>query len=154
MANLVQVANRRPPIRHKTYNHFVPELTFLHLVGTTAIARSWEAVRRKDMNILVINVYETDGASVVEFVGEGEEKITVCLDGLKSASRNELLQQAVTSLLHGVQSAEVELGVAVTPPPPDDETEQLEIGLENTFPASDPVAVTNPGPPASADPKS
>ncbi|KAB2684474.1 hypothetical protein [Brucella pseudogrignonensis] len=106
------------------------------------------------MNILVINVYETDGASVVEFVGEGEEKITVCLDGLKSASRNELLQQAVTSLLHGVQSAEVELGVAVTPPPPDDETEQLEIGLENTFPASDPVAVTNPGPPASADPKS
>ncbi len=49
------------------------------------------------MNILVINVYETDGASVVEFVGEGEEKITVCLDGLKSASRNELLQQAVTS---------------------------------------------------------
>lgn len=75
------------------------------------------------MNILTINVYETGNISFVEFVGDGEDKITVCLQGVNEASRNDLLREAVADLLHAVQSAEVELGIAINPPPPDDETE-------------------------------
>ncbi|GAA5658434.1 hypothetical protein Brsp06_04818 [Brucella sp. NBRC 13694] len=56
-------------------------------------------------------------------------------------------------MLHAIHSGEVVLGEAVEHVNRDDEeTEVLDKGLKDTFPASDPVSVTTTSIPASADP--
>lgn len=107
-----------------------------------------------DMNILTINVRSDETPVVVEFVGEAEEKIAVQLTSSSSSERNEQLEQAANCLSQAIKTVEIELGRATTPPQRDDENQRLEKGLKDSFPASDPVAVTTPSTPASADPKS
>ncbi|MBJ6133795.1 hypothetical protein JAU75_13195 [Ochrobactrum sp. Q0168] len=106
------------------------------------------------MNILTINVRSDETPVVVEFVGEAEEKITVQLTPCGSSERNEQLEQAASSLNQAIKMVEIELGRAPTPAQGDTEDQRLEKGLKDSFPASDPVAVTTPSTPASADPKS
>lgn len=106
------------------------------------------------MNILTINVRSDEAPFVVEFVGEAEEKITVQLTPRGSSERNEQLEQAASSLYQAIKMVEIELGQLPTPPQRGAEDRRLEKGLKDSFPASDPVAVTTPSTPASADPKS
>lgn len=106
------------------------------------------------MNILTINVRSDEAPVVVEFVGEADEKITVQLTPSGSSERNKQLEQAASSLYQAIKMVEIELGQAPTPPQRDAEDQRLEKGLKDSFPASDPVAVTTPSTPASADPKS
>lgn len=106
------------------------------------------------MNILTINVRSEQTPCLVEFIGEADEKITIKLAGNAEETRNVLLERALAYMIHAVQCGEVELGKIVEENKQDDATEALDKGLEDTFPASDPVSVTTSSIPASADPKS
>ncbi len=91
---------------------------------------------------------------MVEFVTEGEEKITVKVENETDAelARDEVLRRAAMKLGEALGVACTECGIEpgsfVTRPSArraGDRAElerQLDEGLEDTFPASDPVSVT------------
>ncbi|AGS23160.1 hypothetical protein [Rhizobium etli] len=87
-----------------------------------------------------ITVYQTEDGFVVEFGGEGEDSIAVTL-----RSAPELM------LENAVARAKVLLAAAIEPTHGDSARskdpalleEELEEGLEDSFPASDPVSVTS-----------
>ncbi|MBC2886813.1 hypothetical protein H7Q97_15610 [Ochrobactrum sp. CM-21-5] len=103
---------------------------------------------------------------LVEFITEGEERITVKVenDTDEELDRDEVVRRAALKLGDALGVACVECGLApetlLTRPSArrsKDRAElerQLDEGLEDTFPASDPVSVTSSAIPASADPKS
>lgn len=102
----------------------------------------------------------------VEFIAPGDERVTVKVENDTDAelSRDEVIRRAASKLgeAFGVACAEcgIEPASLLTRPSArraGDKAElerQLEEGLEDTFPASDPVSVTSSAIPASADPKS
>jgi hypothetical protein len=92
---------------------------------------------------------------MVEFVTEGEEKITVKVENETEAelARDEVIRRAAIKLGEALGVACMECGIQpknlLTRPSArraGDRAElerQLEEGLEDTFPASDPVSVTS-----------
>ena|SRR5690606_32150414 len=103
---------------------------------------------------------------LVEFVTEGEERVTVKVENDidDELTRDEVIRRAANRLGHAFSIACVECGVTpdivmtlLSARASGDKGElerQLDEGLEDTFPASDPVSVTSSAIPASADPKS
>ncbi len=103
---------------------------------------------------------------MVEFITEGEERITVKVenDMDEELRRDEVIRRAAAKLSDALDVACTECGIEpeslLTRPSArrsGDRAElerQLDEGLEDTFPASDPVSVTSSAIPASADPKS
>ncbi|OYR19277.1 hypothetical protein [Brucella thiophenivorans] len=103
---------------------------------------------------------------MVEFVTEGEERISVKVENETDAelNRDEAIRLAAIKLGEAFNVACVECGIEpqdlLTRPSArrsGDRAElerQLDEGLEDSFPASDPVSVTSSAIPASADPKS
>lgn len=102
----------------------------------------------------------------VEFVTESEERVTVKVenDTQTELKRDEVVKKAALKLGEALsvacQECDLEPESVLTRPSArraGDKTElerQLDTGLEDSFPASDPVAVTHSTIPASADPKS
>lgn len=103
----------------------------------------------------------------VEFVTGGEERVTVKVENDTEGElpRDAVIRRAAAKLgdALGVACAECGIepeGLLLTRPSArtaGDRAElerQLDEGLEDTFPASDPVSVTSSAIPASADPKS
>ncbi|MBY5541569.1 hypothetical protein HFO60_16270 [Rhizobium leguminosarum] len=88
-----------------------------------------------------ITVYQTEDGFVVEFGGEGEDSIAVTLrstPGLASenaVSRAKALLAAAIGPAHSDGARSKDLALL---------EEELEEGLEDSFPASDPVSVTSP----------
>lgn len=120
------------------------------------------------MEIVQIRISSVGGFKLymVEFVTEGEERITVRIenDTDKELRRDEVIRRAAIKLGDAMGMACAEYGIEpdslLTRPSArraGDRAElerQLDEGLEDTFPASDPVSVTSSAIPASADPKS
>ncbi|MBV2144631.1 hypothetical protein KUG47_14115 [Falsochrobactrum sp. TDYN1] len=102
----------------------------------------------------------------VEFVTQGEERVTVRVENETDAElrRDEVIRRAARKLGEAFGVACVECGIEpenlLTRPSArrahdkEELERQLDEGLEDTFPASDPVSVTSSAIPASADPKS
>lgn len=120
------------------------------------------------MEIVQIRISSVGGFKLymVEFVTEGEERITVRIenDTDKELRRDEVIRRAAIKLGDAMGMACAECGIEpdslLTRPSArraGDRAElerQLDEGLEDTFPASDPVSVTSSAIPGSADPKS
>lgn len=91
----------------------------------------------------------------IEFITEGEEKLTVRIENETEAelARDEVIRRAAVKLGEALGVASAECGIEpeslLTRPSArraGDRAElerQLEEGLEDTFPASDPVSVTS-----------
>lgn len=121
-----------------------------------------------EMDIVETRVSSIGGFKLylVEFVTEGNERVSVKVENDidEELSRDEVLRRAANRLGHAFSIACVECGmtpdIVMTKPSARDcrdthELErQLEEGLDDTFPASDPVSVTSSAIPASANPKS
>lgn len=102
----------------------------------------------------------------VEFITAGDDKVTVKVknDTDGELPRDEVIRRAAVELSDALGFACAECGLEpdrlITRPSArraGDKAElerQLDEGLEDTFPASDPVSVTSSAIPASADPKS
>ncbi|MDH7787817.1 hypothetical protein QBD01_003844 [Ochrobactrum sp. 19YEA23] len=102
----------------------------------------------------------------VEFIAEGDEKVFVTFENETGAElkRDDAIRRAAVRLGAALGVAAMECGIEpdrlLTRPSArraGDRAElerQLDEGLEDTFPASDPVSVTSSAIPASADPKS
>ncbi|MBX4885554.1 hypothetical protein HJA90_18435 [Rhizobium bangladeshense] len=86
-----------------------------------------------------ITVYQTEDGFVVEFGGEGEDSIAVTLRGApeltleNTVPRAKALLAAATGPAHGDGARSKDPALL---------EEELEEGLEDSFPASDPVSVT------------
>ncbi len=120
------------------------------------------------MNIVETRISSIGGFKLyaVEFVTEGEERVTVKVenDTEDELRRDEVIRRAAIKLGDALGVACAECGIEpeslLTRPSArrsGDRAElerQLDEGLEDTFPASDPVSVTSSAIPASADPKS
>jgi predicted metal-dependent phosphoesterase TrpH len=95
----------------------------------------------KIMAISDITVYPTEDGFIVEFGGEGEDSISVTL---RTATSPDLSRE------NAVSRARALLSAAMAAPHGDGPhgkeaallEEELDEGLEDTFPASDPVSVT------------
>ncbi|UWU27155.1 hypothetical protein N2600_17460 [Rhizobium sp. WSM1274] len=87
-----------------------------------------------------ITVYQTEDGFVVEFGGEGEDRIAVTL-----RSRPELMPESAVLRAKALLAAAIEPahGAGWRSKDPALLEEELEEGLEDTFPASDPVSVTS-----------
>lgn len=104
------------------------------------------------MQIVGTQVHEEMGGRrfTVEFVGEGGDVISVQLrrDGTDDLSRSNAVEKAKVMLLHAAsyearEGEEERVHAALTARRAKDAVElesQLEEGLEDTFPASDPVS--------------
>lgn len=84
----------------------------------------------------------------VEFVCDGGEIVSVQLpnDDQRSLNRQNAIDKA-KELMSQISSSDTPEGGATSPRSPSDRSvleEELDEGLEDTFPASDPVSVTNP----------
>ncbi|MFC4624944.1 hypothetical protein ACFO1V_06860 [Daeguia caeni] len=102
----------------------------------------------------------------VEFMTAGEEQVTVKVrnDSNSELPRDEVIRRAAVALSSALGHACVECGLEsdtlITRPSArragdmEELERQLNEGLEDSFPASDPVAATSSAIPASADPKS
>lgn len=120
------------------------------------------------MDIVETRISSLGGFRVylVEFVTEGEERVSVKVENETGAEirRDEVIRLAALKLGEAFNIACVECGTEpqnlLTRPSArrsGDRAElerQLDEGLEDSFPASDPVSVTSSAIPASADPKS
>lgn len=103
---------------------------------------------------------------LVEFVTEGDERVSVKVENDidDELDRAEVIRRAANRLGHAFNIACVECGltpdIVMTKSSARDRGDtqelerQLEEGLDDTFPASDPVSVTSSAIPASANPKS
>ncbi|MBB2686468.1 MULTISPECIES: hypothetical protein [Rhizobium] len=86
-----------------------------------------------------ITVYQTEDGFVVEFGGEGEDSIAVTLRSTpeltseNAVSRAKALVATAIEPVHGDGPRSKDANVL---------EEELEEGLEDSFPASDPVSVT------------
>lgn len=86
-----------------------------------------------------ITVYQTEDGFVVEFGGEGEDSIAVTLRSTpeltseNAISRAKALVATAIEPVHGDGPRSKDANVL---------EEELEEGLEDSFPASDPVSVT------------
>lgn len=86
-----------------------------------------------------ITVYQTEDGFVVEFGGEGEDSIAVTLRGTPGLTQENAVSRAKTLLATAIEPAH---GDGPRSKDPALLEEELEEGLEDTFPASDPVSVT------------
>lgn len=86
-----------------------------------------------------IMVYQTDEGFVVEFGGEGEDRIAVTLRNDPDLTNDNAIAKAKALLtsafgpVHGDSARNKDAAVL---------EEELNEGLEDSFPASDPVSVT------------
>ena len=120
------------------------------------------------MNIIETRVSSVGGFKIytVEFIMEGEERVTVRIENKTDAelTREEAVRVAAVRLgdAFGFVCAACDIEPKLMLAHPSarrsgDRAElerQLDEGLEDTFPASDPVSVTSSAIPASAHPKS
>jgi hypothetical protein len=86
-----------------------------------------------------ITVYQTEDGFVVEFGGEGEDSIAVTLRSTPGLPQENAVSRAKTLLATAIEPAHGD------GPRSKDAAlleEELEEGLEDSFPASDPVSVT------------
>ncbi|MBX4933940.1 hypothetical protein [Rhizobium bangladeshense] len=86
-----------------------------------------------------ITVYQTEDGFVVEFGGEGEDSIAVTLRSAPELTLENAVPRAKALLAAAIGSAH---GDGARSKDPALLEEELEEGLEDSFPASDPVSVT------------
>ena len=86
-----------------------------------------------------ITVYQTEDGFVVEFGGEGEDRIAVTLRSTPELTAENAVSRAKALLAAAIEPAH---GDSARSKDPALLEEELEEGLEDSFPASDPVSVT------------
>ena len=86
-----------------------------------------------------ITVYQTEDGFVVEFGGEGEDRIAVTLRSTPELTAENAVLRAKTLLAAALEPTH---GDGARGKDPALLEEELEEGLEDSFPASDPVSVT------------
>ncbi|MBX4926904.1 hypothetical protein [Rhizobium binae] len=86
-----------------------------------------------------ITVYQTEDGYVVEFGGDGEDSIAVTLRSTPGLAQENAVSRAKALLATAIEPAH---GDGPRSKDPALLEEELEEGLEDSFPASDPVSVT------------
>ncbi|MGO7215011.1 hypothetical protein ACC817_33120 [Rhizobium ruizarguesonis] len=87
-----------------------------------------------------ITVYQTEDGFVVEFGGEGEDSIAVTLRSTPELTPENAVLRAKALLAAAIEPAH---GDSARGKDPALLEEELEEGLEDSFPASDPISVTS-----------
>ena len=87
-----------------------------------------------------ITVYQTEGGFVVEFGGEGEDSIAVTLRSTPELTSENAVLRAKALLAAAIEPAH---GDSTRGMDPALLVEELEEGLDDSFPARDPVSVTS-----------